>query len=149
MNSSVATGSVILPPWRDRSGRFSVLKAATFLALFVPGMINAFEYALGSLGPRPFTALIQAMGLWAIRLLFISLSITPARQVLRAPRLVLARRMIGVAAFLYASIHLFAFAADKMLEEKIIRTPKEFRKDPPPLVFRAVTDRLHFVSGCL
>ncbi len=88
MSRSAATAAAILSPWRDRTGRFSVLKAATFLALFVPGLANALEYALGLLGPRPIAALIQAMGLWAIRLLFAS----------------------------YASIHLFAFAADKMFD---------------------------------
>ena len=116
MSRSAARAAAILSPWRDRTGRFSVLKAATFLALFVPGLANALEYALGLLGPRPIAALIQAMGLWAIRLLFASLAITPARQVLRAPQLVSVRRMIGLAAFAYASIHLFAFAADKMFD---------------------------------
>ncbi len=116
MNRSAATAAAILPPWRDRTGRFSVLKATTFLALFVPGLTNALEYPLSLLGPRPVTALTQAMGLWAIGPLFVSLAITPVRQALRAPLLVSLRRMIGIAAFVYASIHLVAFAADKMFD---------------------------------
>lgn len=103
-------------PWRDHSGRLSPLKAVTLLALFVPGAAYAAAYALDLLGPRPITALIQALGLWAIRLLFLALAVTPARQVLRAPRLILVRRMIGIAAFGYAASHLVAFAADKMFD---------------------------------
>lgn len=103
-------------PWRDRSDRLSVLKATTFLALFVPGVINAIDYSLGLLGARPITALIQAMGLRAIRLLFVALAITPVRQIIRLPRLLLIRRMVGIAAFAYAAIHLVAFAADKMFD---------------------------------
>lgn len=110
----------MLLPWQDPSGRPSVLKATTFLVLFAPGVINAVGYPLGLLGARPITALIQAMGLWAIRLLFVALAITPARQILRVPRLILVRRMVGIAAFGYAAIHLVAFAADKMFDLAVI-----------------------------
>lgn len=101
-------------PWLDRSGRFSALKAAIFALLFLPGLFLTEEYARGQFGAQPITELIHGAGLWAIRLLLLSLAVTPARQILRAPHLILIRRMLGVATFAYAALHLAAYAADKM-----------------------------------
>lgn len=107
-------------PWRDPSGRFSALKALTLAALFAPGLVMAQDYASGMLGARPITAVIDASGRWAIRLLLVSLAITPSRQVLRLPRLVMLRRMVGVAAFCYAALHLGMDAADKMFDLGVV-----------------------------
>jgi methionine sulfoxide reductase heme-binding subunit len=107
-------------PWTDSAGRFAPLKAATFVALFVPAIVLANDYAQHALGPRPITAAIQTTGLWAIRLLLLSLAITPLRQVLRWPALANLRRMIGVAAFAYGALHLSFFAADKRFELNVV-----------------------------
>lgn len=100
-------------PWLDRSGRVSPLKTAVFAALFVPGLVNSAELALGMLGARPLTAYIHGIGLWAVRLLLVTLLITPLRQAARASSLIHLRRMIGVAAFCYLAIHFTAYAADQ------------------------------------
>ncbi len=42
----------------------------------------------------------------------IALAITPLRAALRWPRLVVVRRMVGVAAFAYAAVHIAFYAAD-------------------------------------
>src|SRR5579884_2007242 len=107
-------------PWQDRSGNFSALKAVVFAALFVPGLDAAVAYAAGGLGARPITELIHTTGLWAIRLVFLALAITPLRQTLRLPRLIAVRRMIGVAAFVYAALHLTMDAADKMFDLSVV-----------------------------
>jgi len=78
----------------------------------VPGANLAWDYLHGALGGRPLNEIIHATGLWAIRLLLISLAITPLRQILRRPELIAIRRMIGVGAFAYATIHLFFFIVD-------------------------------------
>jgi len=83
-----------------------------FLALFVPGVTIVWDYYQGNLGGRPLNEIIHATGLWAIRLLLLSLAITPLRQILRRPELVTVRRMIGVSAFVYAFIHFFFFVVD-------------------------------------
>jgi sulfoxide reductase heme-binding subunit YedZ len=51
------------------------------------------------------------LGLWAFRLVLLSLAVTPAMQIFRWPRLILVRRMIGVAAFAYAFAHLIGYGA--------------------------------------
>ncbi len=101
-------------PWNDPSGRLSRFKLAVFIALFVPGALTALDFALGNLGARPVMEAIHQTGLWTIRLLFISLAVTPLRAVLDGPRLLQVRRMIGVAAFAYALVHLTLYAADEM-----------------------------------
>ena len=100
-------------PWRDRAGRWSPLKTAVFVALFLPGAWTLAELLGGEMGTRPAMEVNHELGDWAIRLLFLSLAVTPLRQALDWPRLILVRRMIGVAAFAYALAHLFAYVVDQ------------------------------------
>ncbi len=103
-------------PWQDYSGRTSPLKLAIFVALFGPGLWTALSFAMGWLQPQPYTAAIREIGLWTIRLVFIALAITPLRSILQWSRLILVRRMIGVAAFAYALTHLSLYTADQMFD---------------------------------
>jgi sulfoxide reductase heme-binding subunit YedZ len=105
-----------MQPWCDRSGHVSALKLTVFLALVLPGAWTALGLALHQLGARPLTEAIHQTGRWAIRLLLLSLAVTPLRLVLQWPRLILVRRMIGVAAFAYGSAHLTLYAADQAFD---------------------------------
>ncbi len=109
-------------PWLDRGGRFSPLKSIVFALLFAPGLWLAWRLAADQLGPRPINEVILHTGLWTIRLLLITLAVTPLRQLLRWPQLMTVRRMIGVAAFAYAAAHLTAFAADKAFDLGVVAT---------------------------
>ena len=75
-------------PWQNRGGSLSPLKLVVFLALFLPGSWTLINLAHGSLGPRPLTEAIHQTGLWAVRLLLISLAISPLRRILHWPRLI-------------------------------------------------------------
>lgn len=99
-------------PWRDRAGRFSRLKALTLLLVSLPGLILVFSWALYGLGPRPVTEAIHQTGDWTVRLLLVTLSITPARRILDWSRLILVRRMIGLAALTYVLFHLALYIVD-------------------------------------
>jgi len=105
-----------LYPWNDYSGRLSPLKLAVFVALFVPGLWTAVFFAAGWLGPRPYTEAIHQVGLWMLRFLFIALAITPLRQIVQWPRLILVRRMVGVAALAYGLAHISLFIADEKFD---------------------------------
>ncbi len=100
-------------PWNERNGRFSPLKAIVFAALFGPAAWIVWLDATGALLPKVVTELIHLTGLWAIRLLLLSLLVTPLIRSARYPRLVAVRRMVGVAAFAYASAHLTLFGVDQ------------------------------------
>lgn len=99
-------------PRPDRS--IPLLKGLTLLLVMLPGFLIAADFAQGTLGAKPITEIIHRSGDWAIRLLFVSLLITPLRQVLKAHKLVSVRRIIGVAAFCYIAIHLVGYMADEM-----------------------------------
>ena len=132
-------------PWQDRAGRLVPLKLAVFVALFVPAIVVAILLANGEYGTKPFKWALQEtglwveyganpfksalreIGLWGLRILFVSLAVTPLRRLLQWPRLLLVRRMIGVAAFAYLLTHLVLYAADesfnlaKVAQEIVLR----------------------------
>ena len=111
-----------LQPWRDYSDRVSPLKLIVFVSLFLPGIWIAvgFTTRTGAFVARPLVEAIHECGLWTIRLLMVSLLVTPARQMLQWPRLVLVRRMIGVAAFAFISTHFLLYVADQAFDlEKV------------------------------
>src|SRR5260221_5295569 len=103
--SAMTVPSMTVPsmtfPWQNRGGSLSPLKLIVFLALFAPGLWTLFGLLHSSLGPRPLTEAIHQTGLWAVRLLLLSLAVTPLRRILHWPRLVPVRRMIRVAALGY------------------------------------------------
>jgi sulfoxide reductase heme-binding subunit YedZ len=105
---------IMRAPGRERNGSFSWFRAAILLAVCLPGIVTAIQYFAGFFPVRPITEIIHATGDWTIRLLMISLAVTPFRQSFRWPRLVTVRRMIGVAAFSYAALHVSFYAADNM-----------------------------------
>ncbi len=100
-------------PWNDRAGKFSPLKASVLVCLILPAVILAWNLASGSLGPRPITQAIHETGQWAIRFLFLSLAVTPLRRIADWPKLIVVRRMIGLAALFYALAHLTLYVTDQ------------------------------------
>jgi sulfoxide reductase heme-binding subunit YedZ len=103
-------------PWNDYGGHLSPLKMVVFIALFAPALWVMVAFPLGWLGARPTNEAIHQIGLWTIRLIFIALAITPLRAVLQWQRLVLVRRMVGVAAFAYALTHLLLYTASEAFD---------------------------------
>jgi sulfoxide reductase heme-binding subunit YedZ len=117
---------MIRPPWRDRHGRLVPIKAAVLPALLLPGAVLAFWWASGVLGARPVHELILGFGLWTVRLVVLSLAVTPARAVFDWPKLLLVRRMVGVAALGYGLTHLSLYVVDQnfhlgMVVSEIVR----------------------------
>lgn len=100
-------------PWRDRAGRVSGLKLATFLFALAPGLWLAGAYAADALGAKPITALLHGTGEWAVRFLLLSLAVTPLRRIANAPKLILVRRMLGLTVLAYALIHLMLYVVDQ------------------------------------
>ncbi len=100
-------------PWNERNGRFSPLKAVVFAGLFVPAAWIIYLAATGALEPKVVTEMIHRTGLWTIRFLMLSLFVTPLIRSARYPKLIAVRRMVGVAAFAYAAIHLTLYVVDQ------------------------------------
>ena len=85
-------------------------KTAVHLAALTPLAILAWQtwtVAQGSnaLGADPVAEIEHRLGLWALRFLMLTLAITPLRQLTGWNVLVRFRRMLGLYAFAYASLH--------------------------------------------
>src|SRR5918993_1589503 len=63
----------------------------------------------GGLGADPVAEIEHRLGLWALRFLMLTLAITPLRQITGQPVLLRFRRMLGLYAFAYATLHLSAY----------------------------------------
>lgn len=98
--------------------RWPWLKAAAHLAALAPLAVLAWEFwrvfsgaDLDALGADPVAEIEHRTGLWALRLLLLTLAVTPLRQLTGLAVLLRFRRMLGLYAFLYASLHLGAYLA--------------------------------------
>jgi methionine sulfoxide reductase heme-binding subunit len=116
MPSASRTAAWLTPylPWLDRAGRVSAFKTSVFALLLLPGLYVAWQLATHSYA-RPYILANHDLGDWAIRLLFVTLAVTPIRQSLGLPKLILVRRMVGVTAFCYAVAHLLFYTLDQSL----------------------------------
>ena len=98
------------------SQRWPPIKLAALAAGMAPAVWLAALALGGGLGARPIKAAINLTGDWSLYLLLATLAVTPARHILAAPRLVLARRTLGLAAFGYVALHLILYAFDLDLD---------------------------------
>jgi sulfoxide reductase heme-binding subunit YedZ len=58
---------------------------------------------------NPTEFITHFTGDWTLRLIVITLCVTPARKILKQPELIRYRRMIGLFAFFYASLHFLTY----------------------------------------
>ena len=94
------------------------LKVLVHFACLAPFLILAWNTyhdlthpgAVALLGPDPTATLSHGTGFAALRILIISLAITPVRRLSRSLGwIVRFRRMLGLYAFFYASVHLLVY----------------------------------------
>ncbi|GAB3332782.1 protein-methionine-sulfoxide reductase heme-binding subunit MsrQ [Marilutibacter aestuarii] len=92
-----------------------IAKVLVHLLALAPAAILAWQIRLewatgsGGLGADPVAEIEHRLGLWALRLLLITLAVTPLRQLTGKPVLLRFRRMLGLYAFAYATLHLLAY----------------------------------------
>jgi sulfoxide reductase heme-binding subunit YedZ len=61
------------------------------------------------LGADPGEAIVRFLGEWALRFLLLSFSVSPLRRLLHSNALARCRRMVGLFAFTYVSLHLLSY----------------------------------------
>lgn len=98
-----------MTPLTDRQGRFSPLKATTLALALLPAAVIAYWFFTHQLGPLPVKEALRHVGDWTIRLLVITLALTPLQRMLNYPRIALIRRMLGVTTFAYALTHFILY----------------------------------------
>ena len=85
------------------------LLALTPVAILAWQFYDVWKTGGDTLGADPVAEIEHRLGLWALRLLLITLAITPLRQLSGQPVLIRFRRLLGLYAFFYASLHLAAY----------------------------------------
>ena len=75
----------------------------------LPLLALAWRAAAGGLGANPIETVTHVTGAWSLRLLLLTLAVTPARRLLGLAWLAPLRRALGLAAFSSACLHLLAF----------------------------------------
>jgi len=107
-------------PWLDRQGRFSGLRAAAFALTLLPAALVLYAAWMGELGSKPWTEAIHRTGTWAVRLLILSLAISPLRRLLDWGKLIGVRRMLGLSVMAYALGHLGLYCIDMAFDWGLI-----------------------------
>jgi methionine sulfoxide reductase heme-binding subunit len=102
-----------MPFLREKTGRRSPEKIAAFAVAVVPALWMAWLTATHNLGAEPFKEIVHISGRWVVRLILLTLLITPARRILNWGKLINARRTLGVAAACYAFFHFLLYIVDQ------------------------------------
>src|SRR5258705_11010855 len=93
---------------RDRFIRW-FLKPAVFIASLGPAAWLVWAIVTGNLSANPLSDVTNETGVWALRFLCVTLAITPLRRVTSWHHLVRFRRMTGLFAFFYGSLHFLTY----------------------------------------
>jgi sulfoxide reductase heme-binding subunit YedZ len=93
--------SVLLHPWA---------KPLVFAAALAPLAWLVWAAVNQALGANPAEALIRSLGDWTLRLLCLTLAVTPVRQWTGQPALARLRRMLGLFTAFYGGLHFLAYA---------------------------------------
>ncbi len=86
-----------------------LLKPAVFILLLLPVVFLAWGVAQDTLGANPVETVIRDLGEWGLRFLLLTLLVSPLRRLFNMPRLLRFRRMLGLFAFFYVSLHVLAY----------------------------------------
>jgi sulfoxide reductase heme-binding subunit YedZ len=86
-------------------------KPTVFVLSLVPLAGLIFIVLTGRTGPNPAEDIQLTTGIWALRFLLVTLAITPVRRLTGWNVLIQYRRMLGLFAFFYATVHLFSYIA--------------------------------------
>jgi sulfoxide reductase heme-binding subunit YedZ len=82
-----------------------ILKRVIFAAALVPAAALAADAFRGELTANPIEYITHTTGDWAIRFLIITLAVTPIRRLTGWNPIIQIRRMLGLFAFFYATLH--------------------------------------------
>src|SRR5438270_2306582 len=93
----------------SRSRVIPAIKVLLFVAALGPLACLVFKALQDDLGANPVEFVTHATGDSALIFLLCSLAITPLRKLTNLPDLIRFRRMLGLYAFFYASLHLLTF----------------------------------------
>jgi len=75
----------------------------------------------GGMGAEPISFMNRYLGDWAIRILIVSIAVTPTSQIFKLKSIMKYRRLVGLFCFFYAFLHLTSYVAiDQFFDFKAI-----------------------------
>ena len=86
-----------------------ILKPTVFVACLIPFIVITLKIFLNKLGAEPVKEVTHHTGEWTLIFILISLAMTPLRNITNLLFWLKYRRMFGLFAFFYASLHLFTY----------------------------------------
>ena len=89
--------------------KLRLTKIALFLAALVPLARLAWKAFHDGLGANPIEVITHSTGDWTLIFVLTTLSITPLRRITRQYWLIGVRRMIGLFAFFYGTLHFLTY----------------------------------------
>jgi sulfoxide reductase heme-binding subunit YedZ len=104
-------------------------KPVVFAACLGPFLWLVYQAFWGDLGVNPIETITNETGIWTLRLLAVTIAITPLRWLTKWNPIINFRRMVGLFAFFYGTIHFFIyFILDRSLMfdglwEDIVKRP--------------------------
>ena len=93
----------------DRTVRFA-LKPAVFAVSLMPLVYLVWAALTGNLSANPLSDLTNETGVWTLRFVCITLALTPLRKFTAWNGFIKFRRMAGLYAFFYGTLHLSTYA---------------------------------------
>lgn len=102
-----------MPFLRERSGAWSLIKIVAFVGVLLPWAWLVYRSLIDDLGPRPITEMIHFTGDWTVRILWITLAVTPFARIFKLQKLLLTRRTLGVASAAYIFMHFLLYITDQ------------------------------------
>ena len=89
--------------------RVGWLKVVIFPVCLVPLARLVWNATQANLGANPIEAITHSTGDWTLRLLLVTLAITPLRKLTGQPWLIGLRRMFGLFAYFYGCLHFLTY----------------------------------------
>lgn len=89
--------------------RIARLKGLVFGVSLLPLFWLVYALLSDQLGANPIEAITRDTGLWALRFIMLTLLISPLRKLTGINEFIRFRRMLGLFAFFYASVHMLLY----------------------------------------
>ncbi len=86
-----------------------LIKPFVFVGCLVPAALLALRALHADLGANPIEAITHKTGDWTLILLLVTLAITPLRRMTGLHDLIAFRRMLGLFAFFYGTLHFLTY----------------------------------------
>jgi len=87
----------------------SYSKIIVFFISLWPIYVITYQIIFNQLGPEPVDRIVNHFGEWTLIFIFLTLSMTPLRKITKSLEWIKFRRMLGLFAFFYASIHMLSY----------------------------------------